>query len=340
VTGVRHHTVRVPATTANLGPGFDALGLALDLHLAVRTVDRATVGPRVTLRGEGAGLLPDDDTNLIWRAFAVACERHGAAVPDVALEVTNRIPLERGLGSSSAAIVAGLALARDVAGLRVGEPALAELAAEMEGHADNVAPALVGGLVLCARDDAGALVLRRADPRPGLRLGLLVPDARQSTAASRATLPTTLPRADVVTQVQRTGHVLGALLGAWPVDPALAGDRLHEPPRTAADRVAGDLLASARGAGLHAWLSGSGPTVAAVLPDGDADAEGRLRRIAAEAGATALVVVPDLLGALTCPDGGCGLAGSGGCAQCPRERLQWGATLPSHAAPATADGAR
>ena len=323
---VRHHTVRVPATSANLGPGFDALGLALDLHLAVRTTDRAPGAPRATVRGEGADVLPTDDANLVWRAFTVACERLGADVPDVALEVVNAIPLERGLGSSSAAIVAGLALARDVAGIRVGEPALAELAAELEGHADNVAPALLGGLVACARDDAGTLVLRRADPRPGLRLALVVPEARQSTDASRAALPATLDRADVVTQVQRTGHVLGALLGAWPAAPGLAGDRLHEPPRTDADPAAGGVLGTLRAAGLHAWLSGSGPTVAAVVPDDAAVA--RVRAVAEAAGATLLVVVPDLLGALTCPDGGCGLAGSGGCAQCPRERLQWPPTDP------------
>jgi len=332
---VRHHTVRVPATTANLGPGFDALGLAVDLHLAVRTSDRAPGAPRAVVRGEGADVLPTDDDNLVWRAFVAACARFApdAAVPDVAFEVANAIPLERGLGSSSAAIVAGLALARDVAGLRVGEPALAELAAELEGHADNVAPALVGGLVACARDDAGTLVLRRADPVAGLRLALLVPDARQSTATSRTALPATLDRADVVTQVQRTGHVLGALLGAWPVAPGLAGDRLHEPARAGSDPAAGGVLAALRAEGLHAWLSGSGPTVAAVLPD-DAAAD-RAAAVARTTGVAVRTVVPDLLGALTCPDGGCGLAGSGGCAQCPRERLQSTSTRPSpEAAPA------
>lgn len=316
---VRHHTVRVPATTANLGPGFDTLGLALDLHLAVRTSDRGAGAPRATVRGEGADVLPTDDGNLVWRAFVAACERFGVAVPDVALEVVNAIPLERGLGSSSAAIVAGLALARDVAGIRAGEPALADLAAELEGHADNVAPALVGGLVACARTDDGALVLRRADPRPGLRLALVAPEARQSTDASRSTLPSSLARGEVVTQVQRTAHVLGALLGAWPVAPTLAGDRLHEPARTA-DLADGGPLGAVRAAGLHAWLSGSGPTIAAVLA-GPED-ESRVRAVAEAAGAALLIVAPDLLGALTCPDGGCGLAGSGGCAQCPRERLQ------------------
>ena len=319
---IRHHSVRVPATTANLGPGFDALGLALDLHLAVRTRDRVPGAPRVSVRGEGAEAVPTDDTNLVWRAIVATCERYGAPVPDIALEVANAIPLERGLGSSSAAIVAGVTLARDITGIRVGEPALAELATELEGHADNVAPALLGGLVACARDDAGALVLRRAEPRAGLRLALLVPGARQATAASRAGLPGTVDRADVVVQVQRTAHVLGALLGAWPVVPGLAGDRVHEPSRTAADPAAGGLLAAVRADGLHAWLSGSGPTVAAVLA-GPEDAD-RVRTRAAAAGVVVHELEPDLLGALTCPDGGCGLAGSGGCAQCPRERLQSG----------------
>jgi homoserine kinase len=175
---VRHHTVQVPATSANLGAGFDAFGLALDLHLAARTVDRSDGAPRVTNRGLGADVLPTDDDNLVWRSFRDACvSLRPSRVPDVALEVTNRIPLERGLGSSSAAIVAGIVLARAVTDVpSVGEPALVELAATIEGHPDNVAPAILGGLVAGARGETG-FVVRRINPLPGHVALAFVPPA-------------------------------------------------------------------------------------------------------------------------------------------------------------------
>jgi homoserine kinase len=315
-----HHTVQVPATSANLGAGFDAFGLALDLHLAARTVDRAEDAPRVTSRGLGADVLPTDDTNLVWRSFADACATFGAPVPDVALEVTNRIPLERGLGSSSAAIVAGIVLARSVTGARVGEPALVDLAASIEGHPDNVAPAILGGLVAGARGDDG-YVVRRINPLPGHLALAFVPATAQSTEASRATLPDALDREAVVDQVARAGHVLVGLTGAWSIDPTLVGDRLHEPVRTAALPDGGALLDALRGTGLTAWLSGSGPVVVALAREGDAAAQEHARRLADEAGSELLVVALDRLGALACPDGGCALSGVGGCAQCPRQRL-------------------
>jgi homoserine kinase len=315
-----HHTVQVPATSANLGAGFDAFGLALDLHLAARTVDHVEGAPRVTSRGLGADVLPTDDTNLVWRSFADACASLGEPVPDVALEVTNRIPLERGLGSSSAAIVAGIVLARSVTGARVGEPALVELAATIEGHPDNVAPAILGGLVAGARGEGG-YVVRRINPLPGHVALAFVPAAAQSTEASRATLPDSLDREAVVDQVARAGHVLVGLTGAWSIDPTLVGDRLHEPVRTAALPDRGALLDALRTAGMTAWLSGSGPVVVALAREEDADSLDAARRLAAEAGSELLVLALDRLGALACPDGGCALSGVGGCAQCPRQRL-------------------
>ena len=317
---VVHHTVQVPATTANLGAGFDAFGLALDLHLAARTVERGAGGVRVTSRGLGADTLPTDDTNLVWCAFRDACAAFDREVPDVALEVTNRIPLQRGLGSSSAAIVAGIVLARSVTGARVGEPELVELAASMEGHPDNVAPAILGGLVAGARADGG-FVVRRIDPLPGQVALAFVPSVVQSTEASRATLPEALGREDVVDQVARAGHVLVGLTGAWSIDPMLVGDRLHEPVRTAALPDRGALLEGLRSDGLTAWLSGSGPVVIALVPEGDHAALRGADDRAIAAGAELLVLRLDRIGALACPDGGCALSGVGGCAQCPRERL-------------------
>ena len=317
---VIHHTVQVPATSANLGAGFDAFGLALDLHLAARTVDRAPGAVRVTSRGTGAEHLPTDDTNLVWRSFAGACEALGQPVPDVALEVHNRIPLERGLGSSSAAIVAGIVLARSVTAARVGEPALVELAASIEGHPDNVAPAILGGLVAGARGDDG-FVVRRINPLPGQVALVFVPPVVQSTDASRAALPDGLDREAVVDQVARAGHVLVGLTGAWRIDPTLVGDRLHEPGRTAALPDGGALLDALRADGLTAWLSGSGPVIVALAPEGDERTVTAAKERAAAAGSELLVVALDRLGALSCPDGGCALSGVGGCAQCPRQRL-------------------
>lgn len=318
--GPAHHTVQVPATSANLGAGFDAFGLALDLHLAVRTADRGPDDLRVTSRGLGADVLPTGDDNLVWRAFADTCAALDVAVPDVRLEVHNRIPLERGLGSSSAAIVAGVVLARTVTRTPVGERRLVELAATMEGHPDNVAPAILGGLVAGARGDDG-FVVRRINPLPGHVALALVPPSAQSTDASRATLPDTLDREAAVDQVARAGHVLMGLAGAWTVDPALVGDRLHEPVRTPGLADGGALLAAVRADGLTAWLSGSGPVLVVLVPEDDAATIGRVRARADAAGSETLVLGLDRLGALACPDGGCALSGVGGCAQCPRERL-------------------
>jgi len=320
--GPVHHTVQVPATSANLGAGFDAFGLALDLHLAVRTRPAEDGRTRVTNLGLQADVLPDDDTNLVWRSFRDACTALERDVPDVRLEVTNRIPLERGLGSSSAAIVAGIVLARAVTGAQVGERDLVTLAAGIEGHPDNVAPAILGGLVAGARGPDG-FVVRRINPLPGHVALTFIPEASQSTDASRATLPAGLDREAVVDQVARAGHTLVGLTGAWGIDATLVGDRLHEPVRTPGLPDGGALLEGLRSDGLTAWLSGSGPVVIALARDGDGAAVASARERAGAAGSGLMVLALDRLGALACPDGGCAISGVGGCAQCPRERLHW-----------------
>jgi homoserine kinase len=156
--------VRVPATTANLGPGFDAFGAAVALHLEVEAPARG--GPRVEVKGEGAGELPADESNLAWRALVAACDHMSADVPDVSLRMRNPIPLERGLGSSAAAIVGGLHLGRVLVDGPLSDRDMIVLAAELEGHPDNVAPAVLGGLVCTARGDDGGLVVRRRAPPP------------------------------------------------------------------------------------------------------------------------------------------------------------------------------
>ncbi len=314
---LRHHTVQVPATSANLGAGFDAFGLALDRHLIVRSVPRSAQDERV--RALDGTEVPTGDDNLVWRSFVAFCEQHDVAVPDVAVVARTQIPLERGLGSSSAAIVAGMTLAREVTGVRVGDPALVELATDVEGHPDNVAPAVLGGLVACARGDDGKLVIRRTNPTPALVPLLFVPASRQSTEAARTVLPATLSRAEVAEQAARAGHVLAALGGVWPPAPSLAGDRLHEPARAAVMPASAELLATLREAGAHAWLSGAGPSVAAVVDRHRDPAD--LADLAADRGFALEVSGWDLSGARSCPDGACGLSGLTDCPLCPRHRL-------------------
>lgn len=295
--------VRVPATTANLGPGFDAFGAAVSLYLTARAVPRGGGGSapparRVTTTGEGAGEVPEGAGNLVWRALVALYEAHGLAVPEVSLDVDNDIPLERGLGSSSAAIVAGLCLGRSLAGVPVGDPDLARLGAEIEGHPDNVVPALLGGLTCTARRDDGGVVVRRVQPHVRLRPVLLVPADRQATVAARDALPAALTRDAVAVQIGRAGHVLVALAGGWPVEPGVAGDVLHEPARLEVMPASEAVIGELRGAGLHAWLSGAGPAVGVAVAAGDGRALDRCRRIADGHGFTPRPLDWDLGGAV------------------------------------------
>jgi homoserine kinase len=318
----RHHesravAVRVPATTANLGPGFDALGAALTRYLYAGIVD-ADQAARVHTDGEGAGEVATGDDNLVWRSFVAFCEHVGAPVPDVGLRVRNDIPLERGLGSSSAAIVGGLALARAATGAAVGDLDLVRVASAIEGHPDNVAPAVLGGFVACAQTDDGSLVVRRAQPAAAVVV-VAVPGDRQNTGEARAALPEALARGDAATQAARAAHVAPGLLGVWPVDARLAGDLLHEPSRFAVMPGSADLVRAMRDEGMHAWLSGAGPTVAAVAHD--RASQERLVELSHEHGFAPDVLAWDLAGTVACPSGGCAFSGIEGCTACPRARL-------------------
>lgn len=293
--------VRVPATTANLGPGYDAFGAAVGIHLEARLEPREGGGVRVVCGGEGAGELPEGDGNLLWRSFLALSTHAGVQPPDVTVRTDNAIPLERGLGSSSAAIVAGLGLARAALGLAVSDLELVRIATDIEGHADNVAPAVLGGLVAVAGDDDAHLVVRRVQPHARLAPVVLVPDRRQLTTAARDIVPERLERGDAVDQAARAGHVLAALSGLWPVEPRLAGDRLHEPPRLQLMGTTGDLVRGLRDAGIHAWLSGAGPSVCAAVGVRDDGALAAIRTGARSHGFAVHLPGWDLAGLVTLP---------------------------------------
>lgn len=312
--------VQVPATTANLGAGFDTFGVAMERHLVVAVDDRDD-GPRVALRGEGADELPEGDDNLVWQAARVRADELGRDLPDVRLRAVNAIPLARGLGSSSAAIVAGVVLADLLLDVAAPLVDLATTATRLEGHPDNVVPALYGGLTTTATTDRGELVVRRADPHARLGLLVWVPDSQQLTAEARSVLPDTLARTLVGEQVARAGHVLGALMGGWPLDARTVGDRLHEPPRLAVMQGSGALVAALRGSGVPAWLSGAGPSVAAAVPLRDLDGQAAALALGREHGFVGALHHWDRSGARSCPADGCGLTNLADCAACPRRRL-------------------
>ena len=286
--------VEVPASAANLGPGFDAFAVALGIHLVAWTDDP---GPRhVVCSGHGAEELPGDERNLVWRAFTAFCAHAGVPVPEVSIVARNAIPLERGLGSSAAAAVAGAALARAVTGATAADADLIALVADVEGHADNAAAAVRGGLVVVEGGRS-----RRLEPSRSLHPVVFVPTDRQSTSASRAALPVTVAVADAAANGARAALVLGGLAGAMAWDPAALRDVLHEPVRLAAMPRTADLLTRLRADGVGACLSGSGPTVLAVLPgSAPADDLGHWRAVA---GPGWEIAAPgwDRSGAAVCP---------------------------------------
>lgn len=265
--------VRVPATSANLGPGFDALGLALALHNEVVAEESDRVS--VKLQGEGADRLARDGGNVVARGVKLAYEAAGRPFRGCALECVNRIPTSRGLGSSAAAWVGGLAAGNALLGSPLSRERLLGLAAQAEGHPDNVAAAVFGGLtVSCGTGDRVTAVTL---PVPAsITWVVLVPEVTSTTAEARALLPRSVPREDAVFNVQRVALLLAGLQTAQPAALTMAlDDRLHQPYRLKLFPWMTAVVAAARGAGaLGCVLSGAGPSLLSVVA-GDGGAVGR-----------------------------------------------------------------
>jgi homoserine kinase len=264
--------VRVPATSANLGPGFDALGLALGLHNEVEAQPAART--HVVIEGEAAARLPSGDKNVVVRGIRLAYEAAGCAPERWAVRCVNRIPTARGLGSSAAAWVGGLAAGNALLGSPLDRAALLRLAARAEGHPDNVAAAVYGGLTVASGDGDAVVALTLPVP-PGLVWVALVPEVTSSTAEARAVLPHTVPRADAVFNVQRVALLLASLqAGRVDLLRAALDDRLHQPYRRRLFPWMPGVIDAARAAGaIGCVLSGAGPSILAVVPDaGEADA--------------------------------------------------------------------
>ncbi|RBY83980.1 homoserine kinase [Blastococcus sp. TF02A-26] len=253
--------IRVPATSANLGPAFDCAGLALSCadELEFTVTDS---GLAVEMTGEGADVLPADESHLVVRAFRAACDQLGWRPAGLRLRTVNAVPQGRGMGSSAAAVVGGVfgawALCPDVGAIDLG--AVLRLATEFEGHADNVAACLHGGVTL-AWDGADGPVAERLDVDPRIQPLLLVPDATLSTTAARGLLPGTVPHADAAFNAGRAALLVAAL--TWDPDLLLPAteDRLHQRQRATAMPESLALVDRLRAEGLAAVVSGAGPSV-------------------------------------------------------------------------------
>lgn len=259
---------RVPATSANLGPGFDCLGLALDVWKEIRIEPAERITYHV--EGEGAEKLNKSARNLFTKAFARLHEVCGRKLSGAAIRSRNSIFVSSGLGSSAAAIVGGLFGANEILGRPLGINELLKIATEMEGHPDNAAPALFGGLVVSAMQH-NEIIIRRFEV-PEMTVLIVTPQVEWLTKTARAVLPKSYSRSDAVFNIGRAALVMDALhSGDLDLLQKAMDDRIHQPYRLRHISGGTAALKTARQFGAAA-LSGSGPSLIVFLPPGNADA--------------------------------------------------------------------
>ena len=270
--------VRVPASTSNLGPGFDCFGLALQLYLTVRATVAAGTTEQCTVTTTGAKeneALPRNAVNLIYRAMSFATLREGAMLPPVELLVHNEIPLASGLGSSAAAIIAGIKLGGLITGNQISDERIQEYATEFEGHPDNVAASLYGGFLASCVCGNGEVVSARFRWPAHIRVVVVSPHSQLPTHVARAALQRTVSRQDAVYNLQRTALFTAALAQQrYDLFWEAMHDRLHQPQRESLVPGLAEALALPRIPGLLGLaLSGAGPSIVALV-DGNEEAVG------------------------------------------------------------------
>jgi homoserine kinase len=261
--------VEAPATSANLGPGFDCFGLALDWRERVE-IEVTGSGVAVEVTGEGSDVLPRDASHLVVRCVTEGLDDLGVRAPGLALRGHNTIPHGRGLGSSSAAIVAGLVAARVLAGLDEDRAWVLRHANRIEGHPDNVAAATYGGFVMAyGHGEHVAVVQGRV--HPAVRAAVAVPEAAVETRAARRLLPTTVPHADAAADAGRAALLVHAVAEAPHLLLAGTQDWLHQRYREPAMPEAYALMARLRAEGFAAAISGAGPSVLVLGTEAELD---------------------------------------------------------------------
>ena len=264
----RSVVVKVPATTANLGPGFDTLGLALSLYDELTVTVQDEPGVTVEVIGVGAGVVPTDETNLVVTAIAHAFRAYGRELPGLHLVARNSIPHGRGLGSSGAAIVSGIMAAKGLldGDVDIDSRALLRLATEMEGHPDNVAPALFGGLTIAWTTPDGPRHKKLMVHR-GVKPLVFVPEQEMSTALARSLQPASVPHEDAVFNVSRSALLIAALIQSPELLLAATEDKLHQSYRAAAMPETNTLITLLRAGGFAAVVSGAGPSILVLASD-------------------------------------------------------------------------
>ena len=253
--------VRVPASSANLGPGFDTLGLALDLHLQCEFARADCL--RIEVTGRDAESIATDESNLIWKTAAAY------SAPPIALRIQNEIPLGKGLGSSAAAITAGVVIANELLDWRWTAAQILNEAARREGHPDNVAACILGGIIASAIGDDGKARAVRLEIPVGIDLAVVVPGFALATSKARAALPDCYTRADTIYNLQRVALLVASLAKGSAVDFAASlGDRIHQPYRTSLVPGLTECLALRAPGLLGCVLSGAGPSVLVFFESG------------------------------------------------------------------------
>jgi len=271
-------TVRVPASSANLGPGFDALGLALGIYLDCRF--RAADRLSIAVTGRDASSISTSDDNLIWQTALSVAADVGLPMPPIELVIDNHIPLGKGLGSSAAALTAGVVIANRLLGLGWKPPRILDEAAQLEGHPDNVAACVLGSIVASAIDSGGAVRAVRLELPARFGIALVVPDFALPTAEARAALPTCYTREDAVFNVQRAALLIAALAaGSTSAFPAALEDRFHQPYRVPLVPGLGEILKLRAPGLLGCALSGAGPSILVFYERGYDSVCGLVRQI-------------------------------------------------------------
>jgi len=250
----------VPASSANLGPGFDALGMALDVYLTCRFRQAAEL--RICAAGRDAEAIPSSEENMIWQTAVTVAASHGCRMPPIELHIQNEIPIGKGLGSSAAALTAGVVIADLVLELGWKPPRILDEAARLEGHPDNVAPCTLGSIVASAIDSGGVARAVRLELPKRFGIGIVVPDFDLPTSKARAVLPAGYSREDAVFNVQRASLLIAALAaGATWAFPAALDDRFHQPYRIPLVPGLDEILKLRAPGMLGCVLSGAGPSI-------------------------------------------------------------------------------
>ncbi|HTM50186.1 MAG TPA: homoserine kinase [Bryobacteraceae bacterium] len=286
-------SLRVPASSANLGPGFDALGLALGIYLDCRFRPSDRLSIKIT--GRDSAAISTGADNLIWQTALAVASDTGLPIAPVELEVHNDIPLGKGLGSSAAALTAGVVIADRLLGLGWKRPRILDEAARLEGHPDNVAACVLGSLVASAIDGGGGARAVRLEISPRFGIGIVAPDFRLPTSESRAVLPDCYSRADAIFNVQRAALLVAALAtGTVSAFPTALEDRFHQSYRAHLAPGLSDILMLRAPGLLGCALSGAGPSIIVFYERGSEQVCDLVRQVLALHGHTSEALVASI----------------------------------------------